>query len=239
MTRRSSGKVPSFDLIEGHWRTDQAITGSLGVPFTVASTPPSAVVTANGMSASEIGMPRLRTSAHSISRKTATAGSGPSRPSSTGVTSKKPCCIQAPATRSAVATTIDDELSLRLRGINCPDLNIDRFIDFVSMPASKARFPSVDAPFQARENVGVVAAHDRMLSSVRPWMRQEDSRWPVWDSRTGSRSPIACSKHSGKPWLSQPRLADCCAILSFRSPSRPRDRRQPTLPRPEFCRCRP
>src|SRR6516164_2676881 len=56
-------------------------------------------------------------------------------------------------------------------------------------------------------------------------------------SRTGSRSPIACSKHSGKPWLSQPRLADCCAILSFRSPSRPRDRGQPTPPRSEFCRC--
>src|SRR5215468_7050461 len=56
-------------------------------------------------------------------------------------------------------------------------------------------------------------------------------------SRTGSRSPEACSKHSGKPWLSQPRLADCCAILSFRSPSRPRDRGQPTPPRPAFCRC--
>src|SRR5262249_24990400 len=39
-------------------------------------------------------------------------------------------------------------------------------------------------------------------------------------SRTGSRSPKACSKHGGKPWLSQPRLADCCAILSFRSPLR-------------------
>ena len=51
-------------------------------------------------------------------------------------------------------------------------------------------------------------------------------------SRTGSRSPEACSKHSGKPWLSRPRLADCCAILSFRSPSRPRDRGQPTPPRP-------
>src|ERR1700745_69866 len=31
-------------------------------------------------------------------------------------------------------------------------------------------------------------------------------------------SPKACSKHCGKPWLSRPRLADCCAILSFRSP---------------------
>jgi hypothetical protein len=39
----------------------------------------------------------------------------------------------------------------------------------------------VDAPFQARENVGIVAARGRMLSSVRPWMRQEDSRRPVWE----------------------------------------------------------
>jgi hypothetical protein len=58
-------------------------------------------------------------------------------------------------------------------------------------------------------------------------------------SRTRSRSPEACSKHCGKPWLSQPRLADCCAILSFRSPLRRRDRIQPTPPRPELCRCRP
>ena len=43
------------------------------------------------------------------------------------------------------------------------------------------RFPSVDAPFQARENVGVVAARGRMLSSVRPLMRQDDSRRPVWE----------------------------------------------------------
>ncbi len=28
--------------------------------------------------------------------------------------------------------------------------------------------PSVDAPFQARENVGIVGARGRMLSSVRP-----------------------------------------------------------------------
>src|SRR6516162_4128871 len=41
--------------------------------------------------------------------------------------------------------------------------------------------PSVDAPFQVRENVGVVAAHGRMLSSVRPLRRQEDSRRPVWE----------------------------------------------------------
>ena len=46
---------------------------------------------------------------------------------------------------------------------------------------AKDGFPSVDAPFQARENVGVVVARGRMLSSVRPWMRQEDSRRPVWE----------------------------------------------------------
>jgi hypothetical protein len=45
----------------------------------------------------------------------------------------------------------------------------------------KLRFPSVDAPFQARENVGIVAARGRMLSSVRPWMRHEHSRRPVWE----------------------------------------------------------
>ena len=42
-------------------------------------------------------------------------------------------------------------------------------------------FPSVDAPFQARENFGIVVARGRMLSSVRPLMRQEDSRRPVWE----------------------------------------------------------
>src|SRR5689334_9463200 len=45
----------------------------------------------------------------------------------------------------------------------------------------RAGFPSVDAPFQARENVGIVAARGRMLSSVRPLMRQDDSRRPVWE----------------------------------------------------------
>ena len=45
----------------------------------------------------------------------------------------------------------------------------------------EARNPSVDAPFQARENVGIVVARGRMLSSVRPSMRQEHSRRPVWE----------------------------------------------------------
>jgi hypothetical protein len=47
--------------------------------------------------------------------------------------------------------------------------------------ASYDCFPSVDAPVRARENVGVVVARGRMLSSVRPLMRQDDSRRPVWE----------------------------------------------------------
>jgi hypothetical protein len=50
-----------------------------------------------------------------------------------------------------------------------------------SVAPGRVGFPSVDAPFQARENVGVVVARGRMLSSVRPLMRQEDSRRPVWE----------------------------------------------------------
>jgi hypothetical protein len=38
-----------------------------------------------------------------------------------------------------------------------------------------------NAPSQARENVGIVVACGRMLPSVRPPMRQEDSRRPVWE----------------------------------------------------------
>jgi hypothetical protein len=38
-----------------------------------------------------------------------------------------------------------------------------------------------NAPLQARENVGIAEAHGRMLSSVRPLMRQDDSRRPVWE----------------------------------------------------------
>src|SRR6476619_3442737 len=52
---------------------------------------------------------------------------------------------------------------------------------FRASAQSTGCFPSVDAPFQARENVGVVVARGRMLSSVRPLMRQEDSRRPVWE----------------------------------------------------------
>src|SRR6516162_3985121 len=53
--------------------------------------------------------------------------------------------------------------------------------DFLGFCSTKDRFPSVDATFQSRENVGIVAARGRTLSSVRPWMRQEHSRRPVWE----------------------------------------------------------
>ena len=51
---------------------------------------------------------------------------------------------------------------------------------FEPRPA-KDRSPSVDAPLHARENVRLGVARGRMLSSVRPWMRHEDSRRPVWE----------------------------------------------------------
>src|SRR6516162_2643041 len=96
----------------------------------------------------------------------------------------------------------------------------------------------VDAPFQARENVGIVAARGRMLSSVRPLMRQEDSRRPVWEFADWVQITRSVLEAQWKALVVPARLADCCAILSFRSPLRPRDRGQPRPPRPEFCRCR-
>jgi hypothetical protein len=50
-----------------------------------------------------------------------------------------------------------------------------------SAPHPDGRLPSVDAPLHARENVGVVGARGRMLSSVRPVMRQDERRRPVWE----------------------------------------------------------
>jgi hypothetical protein len=40
----------------------------------------------------------------------------------------------------------------------------------------KDRFPSVDAPFQAKENVGIAVARGRMLSSVRPLIPRDEHK---------------------------------------------------------------
>src|SRR5215831_17150760 len=42
-------------------------------------------------------------------------------------------------------------------------------------------FPSVDAPFPSKGKRWGRVARGRMLSSVRPLMRQDDSRRPVWE----------------------------------------------------------
>jgi len=84
--------------------------------------------------------------------------------------------------------------------------------------AENNRFPSVDAPFLARENFRIAVARSRMLPSVRPVVQRWSAAGLYGSSRAGSKSPKACSRHCGKPWFSRPRLADCCAILSFRSP---------------------
>ena len=82
----------------------------------------------------------------------------------------------------------------------------------------------MDAPFQARENVGIVVARGRMLSSVRPLMRQEHSRRPVWEFADRVQITRSVLEAQWKALVVPARLADCCAILSFRSPSRLRDR---------------
>ena len=64
-------------------------------------------------------------------------------------------------------------------------------------------------------------------------------RGPVWEFADRVQINAACSKHVVADWLSRSRLADRCAIPSFRSPLRPRDRDQLTLPRPEPCIRRP
>ena len=74
------------------------------------------------------------------------------------------------------------------------------------------------AALSARGSVGIVVARSRMLPSVRPVMQRWFAAGLYGSSRAGSKSPKACSKRCGKPWFSQPRLADCCAILSFRPP---------------------
>jgi len=57
-------------------------------------------------------------------------------------------------------------------------------------------------------------ARSRMLPSVRPLMQ----RWscgPVWEFADRNQIINACSRHDEYIWFFQPRLADCCAILSF------------------------
>src|SRR5215831_15452548 len=48
-------------------------------------------------------------------------------------------------------------------------------------PTLQAAFHLWTPPSRQGKNIGIVAARGRMLSSVRPWMRQEDSRRPVWE----------------------------------------------------------
>ena len=49
-------------------------------------------------------------------------------------------------------------------------------------PRHVQRFLSIcGRPLSGKGKLGIVAARGRMLSSVRPLMRQEDSRRPVWE----------------------------------------------------------
>ena len=95
-----------------------------------------------------------------------------------------------------------------------------------------------NAPLQARENVGIAVARGRMLSSVRPWMRQEDSRRPVWEFADWVQITLSVLAALWKPLVvpAPSRRLLRHTLLSL-TPT-PRGRGQPTLPRPELCRCR-
>jgi hypothetical protein len=43
-------------------------------------------------------------------------------------------------------------------------------------------------------------------------------RGPAWEFADRVHINAACSRHVGAAWLSRSRLADCCAMSSFRSP---------------------
>jgi hypothetical protein len=67
-------------------------------------------------------------------------------------------------------------------------------------------------------NFRVVVTRSRMLPSVRPRIRQRTAADLHGSSRTGSRSRWRTLRYGGAHWLSRSRLADRCAMSSFRSP---------------------
>src|SRR6516164_798420 len=81
--------------------------------------------------------------------------------------------IGAFSTRSNASSRREHRMRTRVRASTKSvffliDYGTPRLID---SGGANGGFPSVDAPLQARENVGVVVARGRMLSSVRPLMR--------------------------------------------------------------------
>src|SRR5215813_14870427 len=109
----------------------------------------------------------------------------------------------------------------------------------LTLAEAKVGSPSVDAPFQARENVGVVVARGRMLSSVRPLMRQDDRRRPVWEFADRVHITQSVLEAQWKalvvPAPSRRLLRHTLLPLPLTSS----DRGQPMPPQPEFCRCHP
>src|SRR3954468_13322388 len=90
--------------------------------------------------------------------------------------------------------------------------------NFRTVVARGRMLPSVDAPFRARGNFRTVVARGRMLPSVRPLVRQRTAAGLYGSSRTGSQITAAYSRYGVAHWLSRSRLADRCAMPSFRSP---------------------
>jgi len=119
----------------------------------------------------------------------------------------RPAPVELPAAASHLAAVSDANGGFHVRRSKIGNIGLSHFHLWTP-------------PSRQGKRSGSLLARGRMLSSVRPLMRQNDGRRPVWEFADQVQITQACSRHCGKPWLSRPRLADCCAILSFRSPLR-------------------
>lgn len=161
-----------LDLVGGLGGKTSPLPALLGATRTAASTPPSASVMLKGQSVSVMGMPMLCVSAHSISRKTATAGSGPSRSRSAGVTSKKPCCISSrrPALGQIILPLTNTPI---LRSDQLPEFRVERSVKIVR-PCIASRINAFGKHILVTEPPRSRAAH------ASPWRRRTGRRTGRW-----------------------------------------------------------
>ena len=136
---------------------------------------------------------------------------------------------QRKAARAHRATPQDTKCMQRARRREVPVLPATRLVrrpDPTQSPSTnrfgKSRPPA--APLLGREPICGHPARckrllkrigrSRMLPSVRPLM-QRRSRGPVWEFADRNQIINARCEHDGFNWFFRPRLADCCAIVSF------------------------
>ena len=93
--------------------------------------------------------------------------------------------------------------------------------------ASAFRTDMYGRPLRCKKNFRTDAARDRVRSCIRPMMRQDQRRWPVWDSRIRSTSlerARSAIRAPGSPDPVSPTLRHTCP-----SPHSHRDDLAPTV----------